>query len=72
MCRKNAGIREAAVSMDAVIYTTDGQEYELLSGILEEESPGLTGGAKADQGRGCCRLAENTCENFGLSGWMYQ
>lgn len=28
--------------MDAVIYTTDGQEYEMLSRILEEESPGLT------------------------------
>ena len=28
--------------MDAVVYTTDGQEYEMLSGILEEESPGLT------------------------------
>ena len=28
--------------MDAVVYTTDAQEYELLSGILKEESPGLT------------------------------
>lgn len=28
--------------MDAIIYTMDGQEYEMLSGILEEESPGLT------------------------------
>lgn len=28
--------------MDALVYTTDGQEYEMLSGILEEESPGLT------------------------------
>lgn len=28
--------------MDAIIYTTDGQEYEMLSGILKEESPGLT------------------------------
>lgn len=28
--------------MDAIIYTTDEQEYEMLSGILEEESPGLT------------------------------
>ena len=27
--------------MDAIIYTMDGQEYEMLSGILEEESPGL-------------------------------
>lgn len=27
--------------MDAIIYTTDGQEYEMLSGILEEESPGI-------------------------------
>lgn len=27
--------------MDAVVYTTDGQEYEMLSGILEEESPGV-------------------------------
>ena len=30
------------VSMDALVYTMDGQEYEMLSGILEEESPGLT------------------------------
>lgn len=28
--------------MDAVVYTMDGQEYEMLSGILKEESPGLT------------------------------
>lgn len=28
--------------MDAIIYTADEQEYEMLSGILEEESPGLT------------------------------
>ena len=28
--------------MDAVVYTTDAREYELLSGILKEESPGLT------------------------------
>ena len=28
--------------MEAVVYTTDAQEYELLSGILKEESPGLT------------------------------
>jgi len=27
--------------MDAIIYTMDGQEYEILSRILEEESPGL-------------------------------
>ena len=30
------------VSMDALVYTMDGQEYEMLSGILKEESPGLT------------------------------
>ena len=28
--------------MEAVVYTRDGQEYEMLSGILEEESPGPT------------------------------
>lgn len=28
--------------MDALVYTMDGQEYEMLSGILKEESPGLT------------------------------
>ena len=27
--------------MDAVIYTESGQEYEMLSGILEYESPGI-------------------------------
>ena len=27
--------------MDAIIYTMDGQEYEMLSGILEYESPGI-------------------------------
>lgn len=26
--------------MDAIIYTEDGQEYEMLSGILMDESPG--------------------------------
>lgn len=53
--------------MDALVYTMDGQEYDMLSGILKEESPGLTV-SRGVTDRECHLGREYDVEVVGING----